>query len=213
MNQPLVSCIMPTANRQKYIPLTINYFLSQNYPNKELIIIDDGKESILSLLPKDIQIKYFYTEPLGTIGLKRNYACKKASGKIIIHWDDDDWYANDWISKQVNFLLTSGADICGIGNVNFYSTEKNTFWVGTSKNRNNPASSVPLLNGATLVYWKKFWEQHPFQDLQTGEEKDFIRNSGAEVFAHDYINGFVAVLHPYNTTVNYFEGPVQKYRK
>lgn len=213
MKQPLVSCIMPTANRQKFIPFAVNYFLNQTYPNKELIIIDDGKESILPLLPDDLQIKFFYTTPLGSIGLKRNYACEKATGEIILHWDDDDWYANDWITKQVDFLIESGADICGIENPNFYSVEKDTFWVGTSKNRNNPSSSKPILNGATLAYWKKTWQKYPFKDLQIEEEKDFIRNSETKIFAHDYINGFAAVLHYYNTTTKYFEGPIMKHSK
>ena len=120
MNQLLVSCIMPTANRQKYIPIALNHFLAQDYPNKELVIIDDGKESIALLLPDDPRIKYFYTEPLGTVGIKRNFACNKAKGEIIMHWDDDDWYANDWISRQVHFLSTSDADICGIEHTHFF---------------------------------------------------------------------------------------------
>lgn len=210
MNELLVSCIMPTANRQKYIPYAIANFLSQDYPNTELVIIDDGKESISSLLPDHSKIKYFYTEPIGTIGKKRNDACKKANGQIIMHWDDDDWYAPDWISKQVDFLITSRADICGIEHVNFYSTQTDTLWVGTAKNRNNPAKPNQWLNGATIGYWKTFWVEHPFQDLQTGEDDNFIKNTGAKVFAHDYIDGFVSVLHPYNTTVKYFEGPIHK---
>lgn len=210
MNQPLVSCIMPTANRQKYIPFAINYFLNQDYSHRELIIVDDGKESIRQLLPENDTIKYFYTEPLGTIGKKRNFACEQARGEIIMHWDDDDWYAEDWISKQVDFLISSGADICGIEHINFYSTEKDTFWIGIAKNRNNPLRSSQWMSGATIAYWRTFWRQHPFKDLQQAEDDDFIKNTGAKVFAHDYIDGFVAILHPHNTTVKYFEGPIHK---
>lgn len=210
MSELLVSCIMPTANRQKYIPFSIDYFLKQDYPFKELIIVDDGHETILPLLPQDSRIKYFYSEPIGTIGLKRNYACERAEGEIILHWDDDDWYASDWITQQVNFLIYTEADICGIEHVNFFNIKTDTFWVGTDKNRNNPSRLQPWLNGATIAYWKSFWEQHPFKDLQTAEDDDFIKNSGAKVFAHDYIDGFVAVLHPHNTTVKYFEGPIIK---
>lgn len=201
---------MPTANRQKYIPFALNHFLAQDYPNTELIIIDDGKESIAALLPDDSRIKYFYVEPLGTIGAKRNYACNKANGEIIMHWDDDDWYAADWISKQVGFLLSSGADISGIEHTHFFSPVTDTLWTGTAMNRNNPSNPDQWLNGATLAYWKSFWFTHPFKDLQTGEDDNFIRSSGAKVFAHEYIDGFVAVLHPNNTTVKYFENPIHK---
>lgn len=129
MNQPLVSCIMPTANRQKYIPFALNHFLSQDYKNAELVIIDDGKNSIAPLLPDDPRIKYHYTEPLGTIGAKRNYACNMSEGEIIMHWDDDDWYASDWITRQVEYLYSSGADICGIEHIHFFSPVTDTLWV------------------------------------------------------------------------------------
>lgn len=204
MTQPLVSCIMPTANRQKYIPLAIQHFLEQDYPRKELVIIDDGKQSIASLLPKDPQINYFYTEALGTIGAKRNFACAHATGVIIIHMDDDDYFAPDWISRQVNFLINSEADICGIEHVHFFSPITDTLWLGTALNRNNP--SVPQwLNGATLAYWKSFWQLHPFEDRQTAEDDKFVTKTGAKVFAHDYIDGCVVILHQHNTTTKYFE--------
>jgi len=209
MDQPLVSCIMPTANRQKYIPLAVETFLQQDYPNKELVIIDDGKESVSSLLPDDQQIKYYYSEIQKSVGLKRNDACEKSGGEIIMHWDDDDWHAPDWISQQVQFLLDSGADVSGIEHVNFFSVVTDTFWKGTALNRNNP-HYPGWLNGATLIYRKSFWEKHPFKDLKTGEDDDFLKNSGAILYAHDYIDGFVAVLHPKNTTVKYFENPAHK---
>jgi len=210
MNLPLVSCIMPTANRAKYIPNAIDNFLKQNYDNKELIIIDDGEQSIAFLLPQSNSIKYFYYEnKLGTIGTKRNLACSKADGDIIMHWDDDDWYAKDWITKQLHYLKESQADICGIEHVNFYSPITDTFWIGTSQNRNK-GYTPQWLSGATIAYKKSFWLKHPFQDRNTGEDDAFILKSGASVFAHDYIDGFVAVLHQKNTTTKYFEHPRTK---
>ena len=211
MNHPLVSCIMPTANRQKYIPFAINYFLAQDYEHKELVIIDDGKDSIANLIPEDPRIRYFYLEPCGNLGLKRNLACEKACGEIIIHWDDDDYYAADWISRQVLYLTTSEADICGIEYIHFFSPITDTFWEGTALNRNNPANPYQWLAGATLAYWKSFWEAHPFKDLQTAEDDNFVTKTGAKVFAHDYIDGFVAILHPKNTTIKYFEKQKHKY--
>ncbi|MGY0036917.1 glycosyltransferase [Pedobacter sp. NJ-S-72] len=60
MNSPLVSCIMPTANREKFIPFAIAYFMTQSYRNKELIIIDDGKESVAHLIPKRPEYPYIF---------------------------------------------------------------------------------------------------------------------------------------------------------
>jgi len=209
MKEPRVSCIMPTADRQKYIPLAIENFLQQDYPNAELIIIDDGTASVSHLLPADSRIKHYYFEQKRSVGLKRNEACKRASGEIIMHWDDDDWHAADWITQQVHFLTSFGADITGIEHVNFYSVITDTLWKGTSLNRNNP-NYRGWLNGATLAYRKSFWEKYSFKDLQAGEDSDFLKNSGAILYAHEYIDGFIAILHPRNTTRKYFESPSHK---
>lgn len=197
---PLVSCIMPTANRKEFIPDAIANFLKQDYMNAELVIIDDGKESVANLIPENPRIRYFYFEPLGKIGIKRNMACEIANGELITHWDDDDWYAQDWISHQVQALLNSDADICGINQVQFFAPTLNRYWM--TKNSN---SRFPWLTGASLIYRKSFWEQHPFKDLQIGEDDDYVRNSGAKVFAHDYFQGFIARLHLNNTSIKFFE--------
>ena len=59
----------------------------------------------------------------------------------------------------------------------------------------------PWLCGATMAYRKSFWREHPFIDIQVGEDYDFVWNTGAKTFALDYPNGFVAILHAHNTSI------------
>lgn len=206
MDLPLVSCIMPTANRQKYIPFAINYFLQQDYSNKELIIIDDGIVPIKDLLPEDKAIHYFYSsEPIGTIGAKRNYACEKANGEFILHWDDDDWYASDWISRHVDAFQNTDAEITGLNKIVFYSPAHEKKWIYV-----DDEPDKPWLAGATLGYRKKFWHDHPFIDLQVGEDYDFVWNSKGKTHAIDYMEGFTALLHPHNTSIKPIENPKHK---
>ncbi|WP_442587847.1 glycosyltransferase family 2 protein [Pedobacter sp. AW31-3R] len=201
MQQPLVSCIMPTANRQQYVPLAVDYFLNQDFRDAELVIIDDGRESVAPLLPVHRRLKYVYTSPLGSIGSKRNIACEKAAGKIIMHWDDDDWYAQDWISKQLHAIEKSPwADICGLNEVLFFSPMVNRYWKYSDKSIDRP-----WICGATMTYRKTFWKKHPFKDIQVGEDYDYIWNKGAKLCAHDYTEGFYAILHARNTTIKPFE--------
>lgn len=40
MGENLVSCIMPTYNRRAPVPRAIRYFLRQDYPKRELILLD-----------------------------------------------------------------------------------------------------------------------------------------------------------------------------
>src|SRR5690606_21807539 len=43
---PLVSCIMPTYNRRAFAPLALEYFRRQTYPDRELIVVDDGSDPV-----------------------------------------------------------------------------------------------------------------------------------------------------------------------
>lgn len=209
MVAPLVSCIMPTANREKYIPFAITYFLQQNYPNKELVIIDDSQRPIEKLIPPHPAIKYYFVDKAESIGLKRNYACEKANGEIIVHWDDDDWHAEDWLSAEVHYLISSGADLCGIQHVRYYYTIRNKLFNVLRQYQGIP-NPMNWVHGATLAYWKKSWKKHPFKNLKAGEDDDFIQNSGSKIFIHDYIGGFVCILHPNNTIIREFENPKHK---
>jgi len=205
MTQPLVSCIMPTANRQKYIPFAIDYFLHQDYPNTELVIIDDGRESAEHLITDNPKIRYFYSDYIGTIGIKRNKACEKVKGEIIMHWDDDDWYASDWISKQVDALETSEADIIGLNKIILYSPVVERRWIYEDVDEDQP-----WICGATMAYKKSFWEAHQFKDIQVGEDYDFVYNTGAKTYATDYLIGFIAVLHAHNSSIKPVENPKHK---
>jgi glycosyltransferase involved in cell wall biosynthesis len=196
LDLPLVTCIMPTANRIQFIPRAIQYFLQQDYPYKELVIIDDGIKPVLSLIPNLYSIRYFYLKEVMYIGAKRNMACEKACGSIIVHWDDDDWYAPDWITHQVNTLLHSDADICGLSHVKFYSVKDKKFYI-----TKNTHQKKHWLSCATLAYQKSFWRDHQFKNIQIGEDVFFVRNKDAKVIAHGYFDGFLAIVHSTNARI------------
>ena len=47
---PLVTCIMPTWNRARFVPQAIRYFLRQDLTDSELVIVDDGSDSAAALV-------------------------------------------------------------------------------------------------------------------------------------------------------------------
>lgn len=192
-----VSCIMPTsAARQQFIPLAISYFLRQDYAPAELIIVDDSPQSQQHLIPALPGIIYLHIpERFSSVGAKRNYACSLTKGSIILHWDDDDWYASDWISRQVSVLEATHAGIAGLSSLWFFNPAAAKCWQYTYDYNNRP-----WVAGATMAYLKTVWEQYPFPDMQVGEDNEFVWNAGAEVAAHNYTNGFISILHGKNTS-------------
>ena len=88
------SCRPTTA--AAFVPLAIQLFLRQDYPNRELIVIDDGDDPVGRPRARTTPASATAVCPARrTIGAKRNLACEQARGEIIAHWDDDDWYAPD----------------------------------------------------------------------------------------------------------------------
>lgn len=112
---PLVSCLMVTGNRKRLAKRAIDCFKWQTYPNKELVIIDDGNEDLSDLLTdlEAHQYQYIRLEKKTTnvLGYLRNLSLSKAKGEFLVQWDDDDWYHPERIQKQVQVLL-EGYDAC-----------------------------------------------------------------------------------------------------
>ena len=207
MKLPFVSCIMPTGNRQQFIPYAIDYFLHQDYRNSELIILDDGITPSYSLVSDNSRIRYYYSPLPQVLGSKRNCCCEKARGEIIVHLDDDDWYAEDWISKQVNELMTSGADVTGLNNVNFFLTDLNKKW----KYR-DMEHQAPWAYGGTLAYWKSFWAAHPFKNMHAGEDNEFVRIANVKIHNHNYTSDYLGLIHHDNAGILPFQNPREKFQ-
>ena len=119
---------MPTANRRAFVPEAIRLFLAQDYPEKELVVLDDGEDSVADLIPKDPQIRYLSLDHRHSIGAKRNLACAAARADIIAHWDDDDWYAPWRLSCQVAAIVDDEADLSGLARVLFYDPPGRRAW-------------------------------------------------------------------------------------
>src|ERR1041385_539899 len=75
--EPLVTCIMPTSNRRRFIPQALRCFLRQDYSNLELLVVDDGADPISDCLPENDRIRYLHLDRKLTIGAKRNLACER----------------------------------------------------------------------------------------------------------------------------------------
>jgi len=166
---PLVSCIMPTANRRAFITHAINCFLRQDYSSKELIVVDDGTDPVADLIPDDKRIRYLRLEKRESIGAKRNFACQQARGDIIGHWDDDDWAAPWRLNYQIAELTSKMADVCGLATVYYLSETGEEAWQYIY-----PENGRAWVAGNTLCYSKAFWQHNPFPAINVGEDTRFI---------------------------------------
>lgn len=96
---------------KKLAEKSIESFATQTYPNKYLIIVNDGDYSFDNLnkeLFKEIKLKEkFVLGKLRNIGL--SYIPENA---IYLQWDDDDWHHPKLMQEQYNQLISTKADVC-----------------------------------------------------------------------------------------------------
>jgi hypothetical protein len=110
-NPPLVSIITPTRNRARFTPWTRRFIESQDYPRIEWLIEDDSDfpDPLLSSF-RQPWCSYRYASKLSTVGAKRNRLIARAAGEIIVHFDDDDYYAPTYVSTMVRPLVDGNAE-------------------------------------------------------------------------------------------------------
>jgi len=200
---PLVSCVMPTCNRRRFVSQAIWYFLRQNYSSRELIIVDDGEDAIADLVPDDERIHYVHLAERLPVGAKRNLACEMSHGELVAHWDDDDWIAPQRLSVQVAELVASGADICGARELLYYHIDAGEAWL-----YRYPADERPWLAGGTLLYRRSAWAEHPFPEHHVGEDSAFVWQFPPDrLHAVDDVSLYVATIHPHNTGTKNLDSP------
>ena len=102
---PLVSVIIPTYNRAKYLRQCIESVLSQDYPNLEIIVVDNGSTDntpeILASFGNKIKC---LKEEKGGASASRNKGLRAARGEFIAFLDSDDFYLPGKISLSVRKL-------------------------------------------------------------------------------------------------------------
>ena len=196
----LVSCITPTANRRRFLPASIACFLAQDHPARELLILDDGTDPVADLVPDDPRIRYVRIPPGLTLGAKRNRACELAAGEIIVHWDDDDWYPGDRITRQAAALVERDADVCGTSRVYYRDPDAHRAWEYGYRG-GSAASARAWVAGNTLAYRRAAWERARFRDIQIGEDSHFVwAHTAARVVDLADPELCVATIHPANTS-------------
>ncbi len=103
MNLPFLSVIIPTYNREDALVDSIKDVLNQDYPNFEVIVVDQTAEhkpevqSYLETTANNNQIKWLRVNWASLPGA-RNYGVRNAQGDIILFIDDD-------VQLPENYLL------------------------------------------------------------------------------------------------------------
>ncbi len=99
---PLVSVIIPAYNSGPYLVKTLESALGQTYPDREIIVVDDGStDDTPSCVERyGAAVTYIRQESAG-VGAARNRGLAAARGEYVALLDHDDLWEPDKLAVQV----------------------------------------------------------------------------------------------------------------
>lgn len=188
MVEPTVCCVMLTRNRPEMAARAVAAFRAQTYERKRLLVYNtgakDGNLAHLAVCMPTLEYWHVPTEARLTIGALRNEANSEADYDIIAHWDDDDWSHPNRLAEQVALLKSSGADCVGYNEALCWDTRRHigghsgcdvcgtTPCICKAKAWLYAEHATPgYALGGSFCYWRRAWEQHPFDALSQGEDE------------------------------------------
>ncbi len=163
-----VSVIVPVYNGEKNIKRCTDSVLNQDYPELELILIDDGSrdrswEIIQTVAANDPRVKAIPQEN-GGVSSARNRALAEASGTYVQFADVDDWLPMDATKLLVREMETRSSELV-VGD--FYRvvdgnvSEKGSIETGGTLTLKQYADKM-MLAPADLYYgvlWNKLYQR------------------------------------------------------
>ena len=152
---PAVTCVMPTYNRRRFVEQSIRLFMAQDYPRRELVIVDDGEDRIADLIPADSPVRYVPLRHRATIGYKRNVAVERSRGEVVVQWDDDDWYGPSRLRHQLTPFVAGRAEMSAIRQSWLVDLNRSQFF----RRHTGPDGLIPSLAAGTLAMTVNLWRR------------------------------------------------------
>ncbi len=105
MPRPLISVIIPTFNRGHCLEESIRSVRDQNFPDFELIVVDDGSvDNTIEVVNQFPDIRFIRLDKNRGVSFARNCGLKQAQGDWIAFLDSDDLWKKGKLQAQVQWV-------------------------------------------------------------------------------------------------------------
>jgi len=222
LHLPLVSIIIPVFNAEKYLEATLRSVIGQTWPNKEIILVDDGSTDSSLLIAKTFECSFIkvYSQINSGASAARNKGMAEAKGEFLQFLDADDLLAPDKISRQLSLVChhQDTLAICPVIHFNndqehsltslypnayelgFYTDSKQPFefLLRLYGVKNNEGSMIPVhswLTPTSVVKKAGFWNE------------ELSLNDDGEFFSRVVINS-LAIINAPDTFCYYRKAPL-----
>jgi len=115
-----ITIAIPAHNNAKTIRESIESALAQDYPNKEIVVVDDASTDNTAEIAKSFKdVKVLVNDENLGIGVNLAYCMTIAKGKFIVYLCADDVFTNDKVVSDIVAIFQSNPKI-GIINRYYY---------------------------------------------------------------------------------------------
>lgn len=201
LDGPLVSIVIPTYKRDKYLFECIDSILNQNYKNIEIIVVDDYVESKLQ---KEFNkrygfyknIKYAKNKINSKAGKTRQNGYRMAKGKYIIFCDDDDFYVDDEFVFKAVKIMEYDSSINLVGFNNFVFRQYNNSIEYKSISYFGKCNSLDYITSFQVNYFKPFPSCAVFRKSVL-DDRDFYNMemmNDSSIFLNAMLNGNMYIM-------------------
>lgn len=122
-NLPKISVLIPARNEEKNIEKCVKSILNQNYPEFELIVLNDNSTDLTPQILDKLKENYPRLIIIENVSLENGWlgkanACQKlyeeSKGEILVFIDADTIHKEDSILKAVSFFVKTQSDLVTI---------------------------------------------------------------------------------------------------
>ena len=192
-----VICVMPTTPaRRGFWPGAVRCFLNHDRADAFLLVLNETPEPETPSVFKHPRVSYQHLPTAQRLktGAKRNMInALVASADIIVHRDDDDWYAPESLDRQLALLESSGKDVVGFHELLYFRTQDRSLW------HYRYQGQPPYGSGATLAYRRDYWLKNQFPDKTHSEDTEFALRAAPHMASEAGLGLIVARAHSGNT--------------
>jgi len=182
---PFISVVIPALNEEKFLPLSLESLIKQDYSNFELIVVDNNSSDKTAKIAEKFGAKVLF-EPNPGVAFARQKGFMEAKGEIIATTDADTILPSNWISQIIKefkerpklamfgglYHLFSGPLMARLG-VKYF-----VYWMFFLDKISHPDKSWPL-PGANMAIRKEIFQKvGGFKvELKLGEDVDLSRRA------------------------------------
>jgi glycosyltransferase involved in cell wall biosynthesis len=145
----LVSILIPCFNAERWLAGAVESALSQTWPDKEVIVVDDGSTDGSAAIAQRFGSRIrFEVQAHAGANVARNRLLELAQGKWVQYLDADDYLLRDKVESQARFLGTA-RDVDVV-----YGPATLELWSGEAVDRSLTPIPEPRDPWLLLVRWQ-----------------------------------------------------------